>query len=42
MSWRVLSLLQGEEEYSVHVKLYGEVDPEESRWTLLSTKVCTA
>lgn len=30
---------QGEQEYEMSVKLYAEVNPEESRWEILSTKI---
>jgi CS domain len=32
-------VLQGEQEYEMRVKLYDEVDSEQSRWEILSTKV---
>lgn len=32
-------VLQGEQEYEMHVKLYDQVDSEQSRWEILSTKV---
>ena len=34
-----MSVLQGEQEYEMSVKLYDEVDSEQSRWEILSTKV---
>ncbi len=34
-----MSVLQGEQEYEMRVKLYDEVDSEQSRWEILSTKV---
>jgi hypothetical protein len=34
-----VSVVQGEQEYEMRVKLYDEVDSEQSRWEILSTKV---
>lgn len=29
----------GEEEYALHIDLYGDISPDDSRWELLSTKI---